>query len=466
MIYKNKNIIIPKWISFRTYFFGQEDSRTYISNERKHAYILLENLASDMWYLIYQNISQKEFEEWAKTNYVSEQVDDFLNDLLQQDLILYNAEEFLENGEYIELESDTQNNEEAKFIGDMKSWLFGKKFMFSLFFELTYRCNLKCVHCYNPKDMSSVEMDFEQCKKIIDDAYNMGCFRVTFSGGESTLYSKFIELVKYARSKHLSVEIFTNGQMLADNKKLYNEVLAEYPYRVCVSLYGVDKTIHEKVTAIDGSFEKTNSLIKQLRKDNVNVQIKNFLLNINCDDCIKVKNFAKSIKATSLADISLIPTIKGNKSTLQYVLDEKTLFRLYTDKQSPLFIGEDYEPIDYTKRMEYSPCYGGFSSLCVTPNMDVTICVSMPQSLGNLNNTSIKEIWEKATEKDENSKLYQWQQIKLKDFEECFKEEYCRFCSYCPGMGYLENGYLKKSNVLCAQAKAKMKAYNYLRNKK
>ena len=92
--------------------------------------------------------------------------------------------------------------------------------MCSLFLELTYRCNLKCVHCYNPKNMSNVEIPFEKLKEIIDDAYNLGCVTIIISGGESTTYSHFIELVKYIRSKKISLEIFTNGQILSENENL------------------------------------------------------------------------------------------------------------------------------------------------------------------------------------------------------------------------------------------------------
>ena len=51
--------------------------------------------------------------------------------------------------------------------------------------------------------------------------------------------------------------------------------------------------------------------------------------------------------------------------------------------------------------------------------------------------------------------------VTFKDLKECYKEDYCKFCAYCPGMGMLENGFLKKSDVLCNQAKAKQKAYEH-----
>lgn len=89
----------------------------------------------------------------------------------------------------------------------------------------------------------------------------------------------------------------------------------------------------------------------------------------------------------------------------------------------------------------------------------------MPLSVGNLKKTTLKEIWNSAAEKNPDSKLYRWQKIRIADFGECHKEEYCDFCDFCPGMGYLENGFLKKSDVLCMQAKTKMKAYKYLKMK-
>lgn len=466
MIQLKDKIVIPVWISCHTYLFGHAESKTYIANEKSHKYVQLDGLASDMWKLLYDNVDDEIFDEWAKENNVADQVYGFLDDLVEQELIQWSdSEQINEEDGYMPFDSNENQGEEKNFVDEMQMWLYENKFMFSLFFELTYRCNLKCVHCYNPKNMNNVELDFELCKKTIDDAYDLGCFRITFSGGEATLHTHFLELVKYARSKHMSVEVFTNGQTLACNSELYNEIIRQYPYRICVSLYSTSKQMHEQVTAIDGSFENTYSLINQLRKSNLNVQIKNFLLNFNCMDCINVKKMAYEIGATSIADISLIPTIEGDKKTMKYVLDEDKLFSLYIDPESPLYIGTDFSLFDYEKIKNESPCLGGITGLCVNPNGEVTICVSMPLSVGNLNSTSLKEIWQSAMEADSDSKLYQWQRVRISDCTECYKKDYCAFCNYCPGMGYLENGYLKHSDVLCTQAKVKMKAYHYLKEK-
>ena len=177
-------------------------------------------------------------------------------------------------------------------------------------------------------------------------------------------------------------------------------------------------------------------------------------------DCINVKKMAERIGATSVADISLIPTIEGDKKTMCYVLNQEQLFELFTNPNSPLRIPEQFKPHDIDSIKNSSPCYGGFSGLCINPYGMVTICVSMPMDIGNLHQTTIKNIWQSAMLKNPDSKLYQWQKVTISDCTECYKEDYCAFCNYCPGMGYLENGYLKKSNVQCSQAKAKMRAYN------
>lgn len=456
-----QNITVPAWISCRTYFFGQEDSRSYLSNEKSHTYILLEGLASDLWKLLADGTDCRAIETWAEERGVADQLDPFLEDLAARGLIVSDVNTDAA-GEYEPILSEDENREEAQFVEEMQTWLFEHKFMFSLFFELTYRCNLKCVHCYNPKDTQEEELDFELCKKAIDDAYDIGCFRVTFSGGESTLHSRFLDLVAYARSKRMSVEIFTNGQLLDRNEALYRETLRLYPYRICVSLYSTEKEMHERVTAVKGSFERTDGLIRRLRRENVNVQIKNFLLNFNCMDCIKVKEMAKEIHATSVADISLIPTIEGDKKTMQYALGEEELFRLYTDPSSPLYLGKDFRKFEYDKIKDSSPCLGGFTGLTVNPRGEAVICVSLPLSVGDLHETSLKDIWQSAMRKDPKSRLYHWQSVKISDCTECYQEEYCAFCNYCPGMGYLENGYLRHSDVLCMQAKVKMKAYRLI----
>lgn len=459
-----KLLTLPKWLAFQTYKYGTEDSRTFISNERIHEYVLLEGLASDLWKVIADTEDYNKVKEWAKTKGLAEELDGFLEELQAQDLILTNTTETSDIDTAIQPVGCDNEEETAKLEVEMMNWCFRNGYLYSLFVELTYGCNLKCVHCYNPKNISSVQLDFDKMKQIIDEARDLGVFKITFSGGESTLHKNFMEIIEYARNKRMSVEIFTNGQTLYDNSELVNRLVKSYPYRIGLSLYSLEKDTHEKVTSVKNSHQKTLDVIKKLRARNVNVQVKNFLLNINCKDCVSVKKFANEIQANMSSDTSLLPTMEGSTKNFQYITTEEDLYELYTNPESPLCV-KDIIKKDITKRQNERPCSAGTHGLCITPTLEIHPCVSLPINLGNLNEVSIKDIWQGATKKDPNSNLYQWQQVSFKDLEECYKEDYCAFCTYCAGMGMLENGYLKKSDVLCRQAKIKQKAYNDLHKK-
>ena len=459
-----KQLTLPKWLAFQTYKYGTDYSRTFISNERIHEYVLLEGLASDLWKVIADTEDYNKVQEWAISKGLCDELDGFIEELKAQDLI---SNDNVDNSSDVPdiMPVGCENEEETlKLEEDMRKWCFKNGFLYSLLVELTYGCNLKCVHCYNPKDINNVQIDIDKMKEIIDQAREIGVFKVVFSGGECTLHKDFVEILEYARNKRMSVEIFTNGQTLYDNPKLLERIINSYPYRVGLSMYSLNEDTHEKVTSVKGSHNKTLSVIKELRAKNINIQIKNFLLNINCKDCIAIKKFANEIKANTAGDTSLTPTIEGDTKNFQYVVGEEDLYELYTNPDSPLNVKNTVKR-DITKIQNEGLCAGGSYDLCVSPTLEVHPCVSLPINLGNLNEVTLKDIWQGALDKDPNSKLYEWQQVSFKDLKECYKEDYCAFCTYCAGMGMLENGYLKKSDVLCRQAKVKQRAYNDLHKK-
>jgi mycofactocin radical SAM maturase len=81
-----------------------------------------------------------------------------------------------------------------------------------LTWELTYACNLSCVHCLSssgrrdPRELSTAE-----CKRVIDELERMQVFYVNIGGGEPTVRADFWELVDYATEHHVGVKFSTNG---------------------------------------------------------------------------------------------------------------------------------------------------------------------------------------------------------------------------------------------------------------
>ena len=81
-----------------------------------------------------------------------------------------------------------------------------------LTWELTYACNLACVHCLSSSGKRDPrELSTAQCKAIIDELERMKVFYVNIGGGEPTVRPDFWELVDYATAHHVGVKFSTNG---------------------------------------------------------------------------------------------------------------------------------------------------------------------------------------------------------------------------------------------------------------
>jgi mycofactocin radical SAM maturase len=84
-----------------------------------------------------------------------------------------------------------------------------------LTWELTYACNLACVHCLSssgrrdPRELTTAE-----CKALIDEFEAMQIFYVNIGGGEPTVRTDFWELVDYATAHHVGVKFSTNGSRI------------------------------------------------------------------------------------------------------------------------------------------------------------------------------------------------------------------------------------------------------------
>ena len=84
-----------------------------------------------------------------------------------------------------------------------------------LTWELTYACNLACVHCLSssgrrdPRELTTAE-----CKAVIDELERMQVFYVNIGGGEPTVRRDFWELLDYAVAHHVGVKFSTNGSRI------------------------------------------------------------------------------------------------------------------------------------------------------------------------------------------------------------------------------------------------------------
>src|SRR2546423_13907422 len=84
-----------------------------------------------------------------------------------------------------------------------------------LTWDLTYACNLSCVHCLSSSGRRDPrELSTEECKAVIDELQRMQVFYVNIGGGEPTVRPDFWELVSYAVAHQVGVKFSTNGVKL------------------------------------------------------------------------------------------------------------------------------------------------------------------------------------------------------------------------------------------------------------
>ncbi len=454
MFNKCTTINVNPYISSKVYFFNTPDSRAYICNETTHENILLKAESSDLWHIILTTKDYKKIIEFAKSKNLENELETFLKQLEYHDVISTGNKDITESSNSLTV--NVPKSDQESFERDREKFFYKHNLFTELFFELTYKCNLKCIHCFNEKNQISEEnLSFEDIKKIIDEAYNLGLYKVTLSGGECTLARDFLKTIKYIREKRLVLEIFTNGQTLYDNPELLQEILDVYPNKISLSLYSMNPEIHDKITGVAGSHKKTIEIIKLLKEKNIYVTIKSFQLNLNFTEHKAIVDFAKQTGTNLTIDTYLV--LNKSKNNCNNKLTDEQLKFLANDKNSLYFV-DNFKPHEINEKFLNSPiCLATCNALTINPTGDIYPCPTMCIKLGNIKNQTIKEILNSQQVKEIRLK-------KKKDLSECFKYDYCKFCLYCQGIALRENGYLKKSDVCCQNAKIKNEIYNKIHN--
>ena len=121
-------------------------------------------------------------------------------------------------------------------------------------FELTSKCNLKCVHCYLQDYKAEHLLSTSEIISIIDKLYEKGVLFLYFTGGEILTRNDFSEIYIYTKKKGFIVELLTNATLITQE---HIDIFNEYPpANISISMYGKDENTYRKVTNTQGSFIK------------------------------------------------------------------------------------------------------------------------------------------------------------------------------------------------------------------
>ncbi|MEK7426495.1 MAG: mycofactocin radical SAM maturase [Actinomycetota bacterium] len=131
-----------------------------------------------------------------------------------------------------------------------------------LTWELTYACNLQCVHCLSSSGQRDErELTTVEAKRVIDELHDLQVFYVNIGGGEPMVRRDFFELVEYSIGRNIGVKFSTNGAFI-DAEKARRFAAMEY-LDIQISLDGIDAATNDAVRG-NGSYDMARRAMEHL----------------------------------------------------------------------------------------------------------------------------------------------------------------------------------------------------------
>ena len=326
-------------------------------------------------------------------------------------------------------------------------------------FEINFRCNLKCVHCYCPDSFDQKQMSFKEICTVIDEIEKAGCLWLTITGGEPLLREDFKDIYLYAKRKGLIITLFTNATLLTEELA---DFLKEYPpFAVEVSLYGVTKKTYEKITAVEGSYERCLRGIDLLKKRGVPLRLKTMLMQANKHELEGMKELAEKLECEFRFDPFLNPKLDGNKTPCGFRISSEEILELDLADEKRKKGWQDFcekFPQPVKTDLLYA-CSAGRSSFHIDPLGSLCLCIIVREPAYDLLSGSFEEGWGKF--------FPEILKQKKSSASECSVCELRDLCGNCAGWSVLENG--KQEEVvdyLCKIAHLRAKEFGFGRYKK
>jgi radical SAM protein with 4Fe4S-binding SPASM domain len=178
--------------------------------------------------------------------------------------------------------------------------------------NITRRCNLKCVHCYNDSGAGKPchEVAHEKAKAVLDDLAAFGVPSVLFSGGEPLMRPDLFGLIEHAVAKGLRTVISTNGTLIAkDEAKAIKDLGVSY---VGISLDGMGP-VNDRFRGVPGAFEHAVEGIRHCRAAGVRVGLRLTLTGRNVQDLESLFDFFEAEGIERACFYHLVPSGRGGE---------------------------------------------------------------------------------------------------------------------------------------------------------
>lgn len=294
--------------------------------------------------------------------------------------------------------------------------------------ELTLKCNLKCIHCGSSAgDERLNELTTSEAIKLVKDLADIGSRGIALMGGEVFLRKDWHIIAEEIKKQGMKLSIVTNG--CVSSEKIINKLVELEVDSLSVGLDGLKQT-HNKIRGLPNAFDKTIKFIDTLNEKGLNPcpittfhklnisemhQIKDLILGKGLDWHIQsaflVGRFPKELLLSREEHYALglfIASCQKKYSADRIIAGHSLGFH------------SQYMP-DITPYQEWNGCYAGLSSLGIKSNGDINGCDPIPDELieGNIRDSGLKQLW------------YDCESFRYnRDFKEKDLGGYCKKCKY------------------------------------
>jgi len=340
--------------------------------------------------------------------------------------------------------------------------------------EVTQRCNLRCIHCRCSAELDAAAGDFttEEAFRLLDQIAELSKPVVVLSGGEPLLRPDVFEIARRGTDLGLRMCMATNGTLIDD--AVCERMKGAGIRMVSLSLDGSTAAIHDDFRSMPGAFEGTLRGISFLRKHGVPFLVNSSFTRRNQGDIANVMRLAKSLGATAWYMFMIVPTGRGEEIMEELIskedYEEILKWHYEMEKGEPdLLVRPTCAPHYYRivpqmakaegvkfQRRSLSFSTGGgkgciaAQSICLIDAFgEVKPCSYFPVSAGNVKTKPFREIWE-------SSPLFR----ELRDFKgykgKCGQCEYLNVCGGCRARAYAVTGDYLEEEPFCTYIPIRM----------
>ncbi|MBN1570662.1 MAG: radical SAM protein [Acidobacteria bacterium] len=330
----------------------------------------------------------------------------------------------------------------GKFSEAFHHQIVGRRVPLDGTIELTYRCPLKCSHCYNNLELDDAgagqnELSREEHCHILDEITDAGCLWLLFTGGEPFVRKDFLDIYTYAKQKGLLVSLFTNGILITP---AIADHLAQWtPFSTEITLYGRTRRTYESISGVPGSFEKCLRGINLLRERNLPLKIKTVVVRENKHEIRDMKRFVQEDLGLEFRfDAMINPRIDFSRRPLAFRLTPAEVVELDLMDSARIdawktFANQFNGPVHASGRIdELYHCGGGINSFSINPQGKMNLCPFSQCNSYDLRRGSFEDGWQNSILNLRRKKSFR--------ITKCAACEIKAMCGMCPANSELEQG--------------------------